>query len=153
MPASVAAVGVLPLEIAWNTDFVSGGRLLGLAGYMFDRKLPRWLRGLSLFHVALPPTLYLLLRRLGYDRRALAIHCSLTWTVLPLTYAVTDPGDNINWVFGPGARPQRRVPPLGYLGLAMIAFPLLVHWPTHLILRNLFRRPSSPKPLARRVVS
>ena len=153
LPASVAAVGVLPLEIAWNTDFVTGGRLLGLAGYMFDRKLPRWLRALSLFHVALPPTLYLLLRRLGYDRRALAIHCGLTWTVLPLTYAVTDPGDNINWVFGPGARPQRRVPPLGYLGLAMIAFPLLVHWPTHLILRNLFRRPSSPKPLARRVVS
>src|SRR5437763_6389058 len=67
LPASVAAVGVLPLEIAWNIDLVSGGRLLGLAGYMFDRKLPRWLRALSLFHVALPPTLSLLLRRLGYD--------------------------------------------------------------------------------------
>ena len=31
-PASMAAVGVLPLELAWNIDFASGGRLLGLAG-------------------------------------------------------------------------------------------------------------------------
>jgi hypothetical protein len=145
LPASVAAVGVLPLEIAWNIDLVSGGRLLGLAGYMFDKKLPRWLRALSLFHVALPPTLYLLLRRLGYDRRALAVQCGLTWAVLPLTYAVTDPRDNINWVFGPGARPQRHLPPLLYLGLVMLAFPLLVHWPTHLACRRLFpERPAKP---------
>lgn len=146
LPASIAAVSVLPLELAWNADFVSGGRLLGLAGYMFDRKLPRWLRTLSLFHVALPPTLLSLLRNLGYDRRALAIQCGITWTVLPLTYAFTDPKKNINWVFGPGARPQKRFPPLLYLGLAMIAFPLLVHWPTHLAMRRLFpagsRRPS-----------
>src|SRR5438874_7851822 len=65
LPASVAAVGVLPLEIAWNADFVSGGRLMSLAGYMFDRRLPLWLRGLSLFHAALPPTLIWLLRKFG----------------------------------------------------------------------------------------
>jgi len=151
LPASFAAVGVLPLEIAWNVDFASGGRLLGLAGYMFDKQLPVWLRGLSLFHVALPPTLYWLLRKLGYDRRALAIQCGLTWTVLPLTYAITDPRDNINWVFGPGARPQNRLPPLLYLGLAMLAFPLLVHWPAHLVCRRLFSD-RSPKPSGRRGV-
>jgi len=121
---------VLP-EVVWNLDFfgrlITGHAPFGLAGYMFDKQLPVWLRGLSLFHVALPPTLYWLLRKLGYDRRALAIQCGLTWTVLPLTYAITDPRDNINWVFGPGARPQNRLPPLLYLGLAMLAFPLLVH--------------------------
>jgi len=151
LPASVAAVGVLPLEIAWNADFVSGGRLLGLSGYMFDKKLSPWLRALSLFHVALPPTLYWLLRRLGYDRRAIAIQCGLTGTVLPLSYAITDPRDNINWVFGPGTRPQHRLPPLLYLGLAMIAFPLLVHWPTHLICQRLFAS-RSPKPSAQQGV-
>jgi hypothetical protein len=83
LPASIAAVSVLPLEIAWNADFVSGGRLTGLAGYMFDRKLPFGLRALSLFHVALPPTLLWLLHKLGYDRRALAIQCAVSWTVLP----------------------------------------------------------------------
>src|SRR5439155_11068725 len=62
LPASIAAVSVLPLEIAWNADCVSGGRLMGLAGDMFDRKLPFGRRALSLFHVALPPTLLRLLR-------------------------------------------------------------------------------------------
>ena len=143
LPASIAAVSVLPLELAWNADFVAGGRLTGLAGYMFDRKLPRWLRALSLFHVALPPTLLWLLRKFGYDRRALVIQYGITWIVLPLTYAVTDPGKNINWVFGPGARPQNRIPPLLYLGLVMIAFPLLAHLPTHLAMRRL--SPATPR--------
>ena len=131
----------MPLELAWNVDFVARGRLFGLAGYMFDRTLPRWLRALSLFHVVLPPTLFWLLREFGYDRRAFAIQCGITWTVLPLTYALTDPAKNINWVFGPGARPQHRIPPLLYLTLAMLAFPLLVHWPTHASMRRLFPAP------------
>ena len=143
LPASIAAVGVLPLELAWNADFVGRGRLLGLAGYMFDPKLSRGLRALSLFHVALPPTLLWLLRRFGYDRRAFAIQCGITWTVLPLTYAFTDPAKNINWAFGPGARPQRHMPPLLYLALAMLAFPALVHWPAHSAMRWLFR-PANP---------
>lgn len=139
LPASIAAVGILPLELAWNADFAAGGKLLGLAAYMFDAKLPAGLRALSLFHAALPPTLLWLLRKLGYDRRAFPIQCGLTWMVLPLTYALTDPNENINWAFGPSARPQRRLPPLLYLGLAMMALPVLAHWPTHLVLKRLFR--------------
>jgi len=141
LPASVAAVAVLPLEIAWNVDVLTGGRVFGLAGYMFDRRLPRWLRALSLFHVALPPTLIWLLRSLGYDRRALPLQCALSWTVLALTYALTDPEKNINWAFGPGERPQHRLPPLLYLGVAMGAFALFVHYPTHLALQRLFKNP------------
>ena len=139
LPASVAAVGVLPLELVWTADFVAGGRLTGLAGYMFDSNLPLWLRGLSLFHVALPPTLIWLLRKFGYDGRALVLQCAVTWTVLPLSYALTSPEQNVNWVYGPGTEPQRLLPPLAYLALAMLAFPLLVHYPTHLVLRRLFR--------------
>src|SRR5204863_301216 len=126
LPASIAAIGVLPLELAWNADVVTGGRLIGLAAYMFDKRLSPGLRALSLFHVALPPTLLWLLRRLGYDRRAFAIQCGLTAIVLPLSYAASEPKDNINWVFGPGSHPQRRLPPLLYLGLVMLALPLLV---------------------------
>jgi hypothetical protein len=76
--ASMPAVGVLPLELAWNADFLSGGRLIGLAGYMFDHRLPLGLRALSLFHVALPPTLLWMLRRFGYDPRALPAQTALT---------------------------------------------------------------------------
>jgi hypothetical protein len=138
LPASIATVAVLPLELAWAADFASGGRLIGLAAYMFDRKLPLGLRALSLFHLALPPTLLWLMGGSGYDRRAFPIQCGITAAVLPLGYALTDPEKNINWAFGPGNRPQKRIPPLLYLTLAMLAFPLLVHWPTHTVMRRLF---------------
>jgi hypothetical protein len=55
--ASTATVGTLALELGWNLDFLASGRLTGLAGYMFERRTPLHLRGLSLFHVALPPLL------------------------------------------------------------------------------------------------
>jgi hypothetical protein len=138
--ASMPAVGALPLEVAWNADFISGGRLLGLAGYMFDKDLPPGLRALSLFHVALPPTLIWMLRRFGYDRRAFLAQTALTWALLPLTYAVTKPEENTNWVFGPGREPQRRLPPLLYLALEMAVLPAMVFLPTHLLLRRLFGR-------------
>lgn len=136
--AGMMAVGVLPLEAAWNVDFALGGRY-GLADYMCDRRRSRFLRGLSLFHVALPPTLLWMLGRFGYDRRSLARQTLVTWALLPLTYALTDPAKNINWAFGPGPQPQRRIPPLAYLALEMAALPLFALLPTHLLLRRLFR--------------
>lgn len=138
LPASTAAVAVLPLEGAWAADFLSGGRLAGLAGYMFDTTLPRWLRALSLFHLALPPTLVWLLRRLGYDRRALLAQTALATAVLPLAYTFGTPEANVDWVYGPGTEPQRVLPPKLYLGLLMLGLPALVYLPTHLLLRRLF---------------
>lgn len=136
--ASMPAVGVLPLELAWTIDFLTGGRVIGLAGYMFDPKLSLYLRGLSLFHLALPPTLLFLLYELGYDRRALIYQTLLTWIILIITYVATDPEQNINWVFGPGSKPQRVLPPWLYLVLEMVVLPLLVLLPTHLILERIF---------------
>jgi hypothetical protein len=136
--ASMPAVGVLPLELAWTIDLLAGGRLVGLAAYMFDRKLPLYLRCLSLFHLALPPTLLFQLYRFGYDERALIYQTLLTWIVLIITYAVTDPKENINWVFGPRSKPQKSLPPLVYLGLEMMALPVGFFVPMHLILTRLF---------------
>lgn len=135
--ASMPAVGVLPLELAWTIDFLSGGRLIGLAAYMFDQKLPLYLRSLSAFHLALPPTLLFLLSRLGYDERAPIYQTLLTWLVLIVTYWATDPEKNINWVFGPGSKPQHTLPPLLYLGLVMALFPLMI-FVAHLVLKRLF---------------
>ncbi|MDJ0389521.1 hypothetical protein QMO56_15495 [Roseomonas sp. E05] len=147
--ASMPAVGVLPLELAWSADFMAGGRLLDLAGYMFDRRLPRGLRALSLFHLALPPTLLWMLGRLGYDRRALPLQTLLTWAALLLSYRLTAPEQNINWAFGPGTRPQRALPPRLYLGLLMLGLPLLVFLPMHLLLRRAFGAPATgPAPEA-----
>jgi hypothetical protein len=137
----MAAVGVLALEIAWSVDFLSGGRLLDLAVYMFDASKPLYLRTLSLFHLPMPPAILWMLRRRGYDRRSLLFQTAVAWVVLPATYALTDPQKNINWVFGPGSEPQATVPPLLYLAGLMIGVPLLVYMPTHLVLVRLFRRP------------
>jgi hypothetical protein len=136
--ASMAAVGVLALELAWTVDFLSGGRVLGLASYMFDDSLPLYLRGLSLFHLAIPPALVWLLYRYSYDARALVWQTCVTWAALGLSYALTGPADNINWVFGPGSEPQRQIAPLAYLAIEMLVIPLFVLLPTHLFLKWMF---------------
>jgi hypothetical protein len=136
--ASMAAVGVLALELAWTADFVSGGRLLGIASYMFDEALPLHLRALSLFHLAVPPAVVWLLYRFGYDPRALGLQTGVTWVALIMSYALTEPAKNINWVFGPGREPQQTIAPLAYFAIEMVVIPVLVLFPTHLLLRWMF---------------
>lgn len=144
--ASTMAVAVLLPELAWNLDFftrlIAGRGLTGLdaTAYMFNPAQPLWLRGLSLFHVFLPPVIVFMLYRLGYDRRALLAATLLCWVVLPATYLFTDPARNINWVFGLGDTPQTWLPaPLYLMGL-MLLFPLCVYLPTHLVLQKAFAR-------------
>ncbi len=140
--ASMMTVGVLLLESAWIVDFawrlLIGRGLLGLTDYMFESKNPRFIRGLSLFHVAMPFLLLWMVSRLGYDRRAWLAQTLLTWGVLLITYFVTRPDDNINWAFGLGSKPQHRLPPPAYLVFLMLALPIVVYWPTHLLLTRLF---------------
>jgi hypothetical protein len=138
--AGMAAVGALVLELAWTADFLSGGRLLDLASYMFDSEKPLYLRGLSLFHLALPPTLSWLLHRLGYDRRSFVRQTLFSLILLPATWLLTTPEENINWVYGPGTEPQHRVPPL-FLAAEMVAVPVLAYLPAHFLLKRLFAPP------------
>jgi hypothetical protein len=142
--ASMMAVAVLLPEALWNISFfarlLGGVRVSGLADYMFDGAIPLWIRGLSLFHIPMPLALLWMLHTLGYDPRALPAQTALAWVVFPVTYVLSDPKDNINWVFGPGPRPQRRLPPRVYLALLLIVFPLIVYVPTHVLLRTLFGR-------------
>jgi hypothetical protein len=140
--ASMPAVGVLPLELAWSLDFLAGGSLFGLAAYMHDSELPLYLRSLSLFHLALPPTIVWLLYRFGYDPKAFAYQLPLTWMAFIGAYGLADPGENINWVYGPN-EPQEWMPPLAWLGLVMLVYPLVVMLPMHFILKRLF--PERPR--------
>lgn len=135
--ASMPAVGMLPFELAWLVDFLAGGSLLGLAAYMFDSDLSLYLRSLSLFHLALPPTLVWLLWRFGYDAKAFAYQLPLTWAAFLGAYGLGDPAENINWVYGPG-EPQGVMPPLAWLGLMMVVYPLAVMLPMHFVLKRLF---------------
>jgi hypothetical protein len=142
--ASMMAVGVLVPEVAWIIDFalrlvLGPDALPGLGTrYMFDAEIALSTRGLSLFHLVLPALLIWLVHRLGYDRRALLWQTALTWLVLPVTYLVTEPSANINWVYGFGHEPQSWLPAGLYLALLMLAVPSVFYLPTHMLLNRLF---------------
>jgi hypothetical protein len=139
--ACMVAVGVLPLELAWCLDFATGSKLIGLAAYMFDDHYSLFLRALSLFHLAIPPTTIWMLYRFGYDRRAFSRQMLLLWLVLWFTFLFTDPALNINWVFGPGAEPQHWIDPRAYFAAVLAIWSLVVLVPMHLLLRWLFPAP------------
>lgn len=135
--ASMPAVGVLALEIVWTVDFLLMGRL-GLTSYMFQPKYPLWLRAISLFHLALPPTILWLLYIWGYDERAYAAQLGVLILVLLICYNFTEPKLNINWVFGPGEKPQRAISPIVYFALLFGFISLVVMVPMHYLLKWLF---------------
>jgi hypothetical protein len=140
--SSMMAVGVLLPELGWNLDFflrlASGTDLAGLnaTGYMFNPDYPRVLKLLSLFHVFLPVLLLWLVARLGYDRRALPAQTLMTWVLLPVCYAFTVPERNLNWVFGLGNPPEALLPGVWHVLVLMVAFPLCLFYPAHLMLQR-----------------
>jgi hypothetical protein len=141
--ASMAACGTLLLDTVWNLIFfpklLMGAGPGGLVGYMFDPEISIYVRALSLFHVGLPVIQLWALHKLGYDGRAWKSQAVLGCILLLLAYGLTDPEDNVNWVFGVVDVPQTWMPPGIYLGLLLIVYPLGVCFPTHLILKRLFR--------------
>jgi len=141
---SMMAVGVLPLEVFWTLDFALGGQL-GLAGYMFDPALPLYLRGLSLFHLALPPIILWMLYRHGYERDAIVAQTLLAWIVLPASYFLATAEQNVNWVYGPLGGPQEWIPPGLYLAAYMAILPAVVFLPMHAVLRRVFSRRHPPR--------
>mgnify|MGYP003576929576 CR=1 FL=1 len=139
---SMMAVSVVVLESVWIVDFIiglsAGSPVIGLSAYMFDSKISLPIRALSLFHIVLPLLLVWPLYRFGYDTRALIAQTLLTWVVLPVSYFLTKPSQNVNWVYGPGGGPQKWMPAPLYLVLLMLAFPLVLYLPTHFLLKKLF---------------
>jgi hypothetical protein len=141
--ASTQAVGVLVPETLWLVDFgaglVAGRTPIGLASYMFDRRLSRPLRALSLFHVWLTALLLLIVAKAGYDRRAWKHQALLTWLILLASLRFTRPEKNVNWVYSRRLQIRTRAARAGFVALLMVAIPLVVHLPTHLLLKRLFR--------------
>ena len=134
---SMTALSVLVLELVWNVDFwgrlATSKSLIGLSAYMFDPKIPLFIRALSFFHVALPILIIWLLFRLGYDHRAWLWQSLAALVVLPTSYLATNPRENINWVYGFGEKPQAALPGPLFVALLMLGFPLIVYLPLHLL--------------------
>ena len=147
---SMVTLSVLVVQTLWTVDVL--GRLLlsrhliGGTEYMWDATIPLWIRLISLFHVVNPVLLVFLLRRLGYDRRALLAQTLLCWLVLPVCYFFTPPTLDLNWVFGLGGKTQTWGMPGGlYLLATMAGYVALLYAPTHLLLRA-WTRPAQKEP-------
>lgn len=144
---SMMAISVVFFEALWNIDFffrlATRKSFIGLSAYMFDPKIPSFIRSLSCFHIILPVLLLWLVHRLGYDHRAFAWQTSVALVVLPLSYLVSDPQENVNWVYGFGQNPQRILPAPLFVILLMLLFPLLAYLPAHVLFTKIFRAAGS----------
>lgn len=142
---SMMAISVVFFEALWNVDFLvrllCGKSLVGLSAYMFDPKIPLSIRSLSGFHIVLPLLLLWALHRLGYDQRAFVGQTVVALVILPISYLVSNPQENVNWVYGFGQNPQRILPGPVFVILLMLLFPLAVYLPTHLLFAKIFRAP------------
>jgi len=144
---SMMAISVVFFEVLWNVDFffrlAIGKSLIGLSAYMFDPKIPLFIRGLSGFHIVLPVLLLWAVHRLGYDHRAFLWQTIVGLVVLPLSYLVSNPQENVNWVYGFGQNPQKILPAPLFVTVLMLLFPLVVYLPTHLAFARMFRAAGS----------
>ena len=152
---SMQAVAIALPQLLWVVDFtahLAGIHVLGAAAYMFDPKIPLFVRGLSSFHGWLPLLLVWGVWRLGYDRRAFSAQTAAALVLLSVCYFFTPrppaPASNptaavnLNWVFGPGEDLiQTWMAPGLYLALQLVCWPLLIYLPTHLVLKKLWARP------------
>ena len=145
--ASIMAVAVVFFEALWNADFffrlATGKSLIGLSAYMFDSRIPLFIRSLSCFHIVLPLLLLWTVHRLGYDQRAFVGQTVVALLILPLSYLVSNPQENVNWVYGLGQKPQTTLPAPLFVLLLMLLFPLIVYLPTHLLFARMFRAAGS----------
>jgi hypothetical protein len=138
------AVGVLIIQALWLIDVLArlliGFHPIGGTEYMFDATKPLFLRLLSLFHVCVPVLLLWAIARLGYDRRGWRLQAAFTALLLPTTFLLTDPADNINWIWRPFGIEQAVVPAPVFMLFIIWALPLLLYLPTHAALLTWCRR-------------
>lgn len=147
------AVGIVLPQMVWVGDFLSelffNVNWTGIAHYMFNDKVPLFVRGLSSFHAWLPFLLLWLLWRVGYDRRALRAQLAVTFVVLLVSFylapAPPPPAAhpawavNINYVYGRNDMSAQTLmaPELWAAMMAGIATAFCVT--SHLIFARLFR--------------
>jgi hypothetical protein len=147
------AVGIVLPQMVWVGDFLSelffSVHFTNIAHYMFNEKIPLFVRGLSSFHAWLPFLLLWLLTRVGYDRRALRAQLAVTFAVLLVSFylgpapppSAAHPAwaVNINYVYGikDTERQTMMAPELWVAMVAGIATAFCVA--SHLIFVRLFR--------------
>jgi len=137
------ASGLLLFQTLYTVDLagalVTGRHVIGGTEYMFDPALPPFVRLLGLFHLVTPLLLLWAIGRLGYDKRGWKVQTLACWIVVPINY-FWRPEHDVNWARGPFFREQHVMPGLSYLLGYLVVVPLVVYYPTHLVLEWWARR-------------
>jgi hypothetical protein len=97
---SMSALGISIIQFFWCLDLICetiGINFIGGTKYMYDTSYPLYLRSLSLFHAWFPFFLLYLIKKVGYDKRALYPQFILSNSVCLLSYYNIDLyNENIN---------------------------------------------------------
>jgi len=99
---SSQAVGLLIVSCVWTLDAASrlltGAHWIGGTEYMWDPRWPLVTRLMSLYHVVAPLLIVYALRRVGYDRRGLALQSAIAVAAV-LLGRLFGPAANLNNAF------------------------------------------------------
>ena len=126
-------------NVSWR--FATGHFLVRGTEYMWSAHYPLWVRLLSFFHAVLPVVLLWALWKLGYDRRGLAIQAGIA-AVLLLAGRALSPALNMNYAYRDPVFNRAWGPPAVQVALTLIGTVVLLYWPTHRMLKELFREPA-----------
>jgi hypothetical protein len=123
------------LDVGWR--LTTGKFLVGGTDYMWDTRYPLWVRLLSSFHIGLPVAMFWALRKVGYDRRALALQAAIATFLFVLARFL--PAElNVNYVFRDPLFHRAWGPAPVHLAVVYFGAVGLLYWPTHVLLRWLF---------------
>lgn len=134
-------VAILVFHVAWNLDFwlflVFGYMPFGSTAYMFYHDLSPYEKVLSFFsHVFVVPAALYGVYVLGVSRRAWLVQTAQTILIFFLTYLLTRPEENINWMFGSdflNTTPSSIHPALYYCLMGIVP-TVIVYLPTNKLL-------------------
>jgi len=149
---SSALSGILFPQIIWTIDFVQGcfglTQFCGISEYMFSANIALYLKAFSFFHLWLPWLLFYSLLGTGFDRNGWIVWSLIATVDLIVCYLVSPPPGggppelprNINKVFGLDDEiPQTKYSPRTWLLFLIMSGPVLMYYPTAVILDEVFR--------------
>ena len=141
---SSQAVAAPVIGLAWAVDagwrVVTGAHLFGGTEYMWDPQYPLFTRLLSLYHLAWPVLVVVLVRRVGYDRRGWALQSGIAGGVVICCRLFTAPAENINFAFVDPIFGRAFEPAALHIGIVLGGLAGVAYGLTHLVLRTTGRQ-------------
>ena len=129
---SSQALNAILADFLWCLDagwrIFSGKHLIGGTEYMWDASYPLGVRLISLFHIFLPVLLVWAVRRVGYDRRALALQSGIL-AVLFVVARFFGPAMNVNYAFADPIFHRTWGPAPLHLFLIWLSMVIFTYWP------------------------